>query len=122
MECPDLASNDQPALGISLNKANIPLEREVPVVSPLSVEEVGMGVPSGVVTAPTSSPEQETIADRVLVSTYVPPLERVYPPMDMVAPDLEDKLKIVHRCHPLNQEASPVTRIIIYISITSGCL
>ena len=74
MECLDLAFNDQPALGVSLNKANLPLEGEVPVVSPPNVEEVGMGVPSMVDTTPAPPPEQETTIDRVLVSTYVLPL------------------------------------------------
>ena len=31
--------------------------------------------------------------------------------MDMVATDLKDVLKIVHRQSPLNQEESPVTRM-----------
>ena len=40
---------------------------------------------------------------------YVPPLERVHHSTDMVAPYLEDVLKIVHRCSPLNREESLVT-------------
>ena len=34
----DLASNDQPTLGVCLNEANIPLEGEVPAVIPPSVK------------------------------------------------------------------------------------
>ena len=101
MESPNLASNDKPALWVSLNVANMPLEWEVPAVSPPSVEEVGMGVPLGVVIAlapppkPTvARPSKKRLPDWVLVSTYVPPLERVHPPTDMVAPDLKDVLKI----------------------------
>ena len=47
VESLDLASNDQPALGVCLNKANTPLEEGVPVASPPNVEEVGMGAPLG---------------------------------------------------------------------------
>ena len=97
-------SNDQPALGICLNKANMPLDGEVPTVSPPSVEEVGLGAPSGVVIAPTpppkptsAGPRKKRLPDRLLVSTYVPPLERVHPSMNMVALDLEDVLKIMLR-------------------------
>ena len=97
----DLASNDQSALGVCLNEANIPLEGEVPVVSPPSVEEVGMGAPLGVVIAPApppkpigAGPSKKRFPDRVIVSTYVPPLERFLPLLDMEAPDLEDMLKI----------------------------
>ena len=53
----DLASNDQPYLGVYLNEVNIPLEGEAPVVSPLNVEEVRMGAPSGVVITPASLPK-----------------------------------------------------------------
>ena len=77
-----------------------------------------MGAPSGVVIAPTpppkptsASPSKKQLPDQVLVSMYVPPLERVHPSTDMVASDLEDMLKIVRRWSPLNQEESPVTRM-----------
>ena len=85
---------------------------------PPSVEEVGMDAPSGVAYAlapspkPTSAkPTKKRMPDRVLVSTYVPLLERVHPLTDMAAPNLEDMLKIVHRWSPLNQEESPVTHM-----------
>ena len=118
VESPDLASNDQLALGVCLDEANIPLEGEVPVVSPPSAEEVGMGAPSRVIIglAPSpkpigAEPSKKRLPDRVLVSTYVLPMERVHPSMDMMASDLGDVLKIVHRWSPLNQEESPVTRM-----------
>ena len=57
VESPNLASNDQLALGDCPAEVNIPLEGEVPVVNPLSVEEVGMGAPLGVVIAPTPPPK-----------------------------------------------------------------
>ena len=130
-----MASNDQSALGVCLNEANIPLEGEVSAVSPPSVEEVGMGVPSRVVIPPASQPRPTSVGpskkrlpDRVLVSMYVPPLERVHPSIDMVAPDLYDVLKIVHRWSPLNQEESPVTRMhdlypnYFQMPMTTACL
>ena len=106
---PDLASNDQSALGVCLNKENMPLEGEVLIVSPSNVEEVGMGALSGVVIAPTSpprpigtGPSKKRFLDRVIVSTYVPPLERVRPLLDMEAPDLKEVLKIARHWNPLN--------------------
>ena len=96
----------------------IALEGEVPAVNPLSVEEVGMCALSRVVISP-APPHKPTRAglskkrlpDRVLLSTYVPLLERVHPSANMVTPNLEDVLKIFHRWSPLNQEESPVTRM-----------
>ena len=103
------SSNDQPALGVSVNEANTPLEEGVVVASPPSVEEVGMGAPLRVATAPVpspkptgASPSKKRLPDQVLVSMYVPPLEKVHSLTDMVAPDLEDMLKIVHHWNPLN--------------------
>ena len=52
-----LASNDQLALGVCLNEANTPLEEEVPTTSLPNLEEVGMGSPSGVVTASGPQPK-----------------------------------------------------------------
>ena len=47
MESPNQASNDQPALGDWLAKANASLYEGVPATSPRDVEEVGMDSPSG---------------------------------------------------------------------------
>ena len=109
MESPDLASNDQPALGVFLNEDNTPLEEGVSAASPPNVEEVRMGAPSGVVTDPKHPPppppppkstsiglSKKRLPNRVLVSTYVSPLERVHPTTDIVVPDLEDVLKFVY--------------------------
>ena len=117
VESPDLASNDQSALGDCSTEANIPLEGEVPAVNPLSVEEVGIGALSRVVIPtplrkPTrAGPSKKWLPDRVLLRTYVPPLERVHPSTNMVALNLEDVLKIVRRWSPLNQKESQVTRM-----------
>ena len=80
----DLASNDQPTLGVCLNEENIPFEGEVLAVRSPNVEEVRMGAPSGVAIAPTSlprptgvGPSKKRFPDWVIVSTYVLPFERV---------------------------------------------
>ena len=126
MESLDLASSDQPALGACLNEANTPLEEGVPVVSPPNVEEVRMGAPSGVVTAPTpppksigAEPSKKRLLDRVLVSMYVSPLEMVHPSTNMVVPDLEDVLKLVHHWNPLNHEEFWLRTYATFIRITS---
>ena len=81
----------------------------VPTTSPPNVEEAGMGAPSGVVIAsappPKSTgvgPSKKQLPGQVLVSTYVPPLERVHPSTDMVVSDLKAMLEIVHHWSPLN--------------------
>ena len=83
---PDLASNDQLTLGVCLNEANIPLEGEVLAMIPPSVEEVGMGAPSGVIIALAPpprpigvGPSMKRFPNWVIVSKYVPPSERVCP-------------------------------------------
>ena len=84
----------------------IPIEEGVLTTSPSNVEEVGTGALSGVVTAPAHppppkstgiEPNKKRLPNRVMVSMYVPPLERVHPSTDTVAPDLENVLKIVYR-------------------------
>ena len=86
MESQNLASNDQPSLGDCSVKANTPLNEGVSAASLLNVGEVGMDALSGVVTTPAPLPRstgaglrKKRFPDRVLVSTYVPPLERVHP-------------------------------------------
>ena len=76
-------------------------------MSPPNVEEVRMGAPSRVVISPASSPRsigagpsKKRFLDQVIVSTYVPPLERVHPSLDMEASDLEDMLRITCRWNP----------------------
>ena len=105
-------------MGGSISEANTSLEEGVLIASPPSGEEVGMGTPLGVVTAlapPPKSidikPSKKQLPDRVLVSTYVLPRERVHPLMDVVASNLKDVLKFVHHWSPLNQEKSSVTHI-----------
>ena len=56
MESPNLASNDQQALGVCLNK-NTPPDEGVLAASPPDAEEVGMDSPSRVVTASTPMPK-----------------------------------------------------------------
>ena len=47
----------------------------------------------------------------MLLSTYVPPHERIAPPTGMVAPDLEGAREIIHRWSPFNQVERPVVHI-----------
>ena len=112
MESPDRASNDQ------LAWAGASLEEGVSIVSSPNVEEVGKGPPLGVVTAlvppprPTGiGPSKKQLPDQVLLSTYVPLLERVHPLTGMVAPDLEGVLEIVHHWSPFNQAESSVAHM-----------
>ena len=86
MESQNQASDDQPALGDCFVKANTPLNKGVPATSPLNVGEVRIDALSGVVTTPVplprsigAGPRKKRFPYRVLVSTYVPPLERVHP-------------------------------------------
>ena len=74
--------------------------------------------PLGVVSSPVppfkptdAGSIKKRMPNRFLVSTYVPPLERVHPSTDMAAPDLKDVLKIICRWSPLSQEESPVTHM-----------
>ena len=74
-----------------------------------NVEEVRIGAPSGVAIAlvclprPTGTgPSKKRFPDRVTVSTYVLPLDRVHPSLDMEASNLKDVLKITRRWNPLN--------------------
>ena len=118
MESPDQASKDQPALKDCPNEVGASLKKGVPVVSSLNIEEVRERAPSGVVTAPVLPPKpastelnKKWLPDRVLLSTYVPPLERIHPSMGMVAPNPEGVLEIVHRWSPFNQVESPVVHM-----------
>ena len=83
-----------------------------------NVEEVGEGAPSGIITAPvpppkptSTRPSKKLLPDQVLLSTYVPPLERVHHPTGMMAPDPEGVLEISHRWNPFNQVESSVAHM-----------
>ena len=76
-----------------------------------------MDPPSRVVIAPTpllksvgAGPSKKRLLDRVLVSTYVPPLERVHSSMVKEVPDL-DVLKFIHRWNPFNYEESLISHM-----------
>ena len=47
MESSNLASSDQPTLGVCLNETDTPLEEGVPAASPSNVEEVGTSAHQG---------------------------------------------------------------------------
>ena len=118
VESLDLASHDQSTLGVCLNETDAPLEDGVPAASPSNVEEVGTGGPLGVIATPAPPPKSTGVGLSkkqmlvwVVVSTYVPSLERVTPLMDTVAPDIEDMLKLTRLWSPFNQEDSPVVHM-----------
>ena len=76
--------------------------RRIPTGGP-SVDEIGEGSPLEVATTPLPSPKlANTIPSRrrslnqVLLSMYIPPHERITPPVGMVAPDLESAREIIH--------------------------
>ena len=113
MESPDRASHDQPSL------AGASLEEGISVVSSPNVEKVGEGPPliRVVITLvpppkPTGTgPSKKQLLNQILLSTYVPPLERVHPLTGMVAPDPKGLLEIVLRWILFNQEESPVVHM-----------
>ena len=95
----------------------------------MCVEEVGMVDPLGVIVAPTpppkpidASPSKKRFPDRVIVSTYVPPLERVHPSTDMEAPGLKDVLKIPATRIPSIKRNPRLHACTTCIRITFGCL
>ena len=94
-----------------------PQEEGIPVGGP-SVDEIGEGSPSGVATAPlpppksaSAVPSRRRLPDQVLLSTYVPPHERIAPPGGTVALDLEGALEIIHRYSSFNQAERPVVHM-----------
>ena len=78
---------EQPGLGLDppngsdRERGATSMEEGVPTARPPNVEEVGMGAPSGVVTAPAplpksigARPSKKRLPDRVLVDTPPPPI------------------------------------------------
>ena len=100
------------------SEVDAPLKEGIPIGGPSNVDEIGEGAPSGVAAAPILPPKLAGIEsnrkrppDQVLLSTYVPPHERVYPPTGMVAPDLEGAQEIIHHWSPFNQAKPPIAHI-----------
>ena len=110
----DRATNDQPVSEGVPSEVSVPLEEGIPAGGP-SVDEIGEGSPSGVAAAPPrpvdSVPSRRRLPDQVLLSTYVPPHERIHPPVGMVAPDLEGAREIIHRWSPFSQAERPVVHM-----------
>ena len=79
---------------------------------------MGEGSPSRVAIAslPPSRPV-DTVSSRrsplnqVLLSTYIPPYERIHPLAGMVVLDLEGAQEIIHGWSPFNQAEPPVTHM-----------
>ena len=94
------APNDQPTLEGAPNEAGASVEEGIPVGGPPNVDEIGEKAPSRVATTPMfpsrladTEPSSKKMSDRLLLSMYVPPHERIHPPMGMVATDLEGALE-----------------------------
>ena len=109
VDAPDRASNDHPILEGAPNEAGAPLEEGIPVEGPPDVDKIGEVAPLGVAAAsmllprPTDTESRrKRPPDRVLLSTYVPPQERIHPLMGMVAPDPEGAQEIIHLWSPFN--------------------
>ena len=96
----------------------MPLEEVIPTGGHSNVDKIGEGSPLGVVAAPIPplKPTNTVFSRRrtpehMLLSTYVPPHERIHPPASMVAPDLESVREIIHRWSPFNQAEPPVAHM-----------
>ena len=118
MDSPDPTFNDQPILEGAPSEVGDPLEKGILVWGPSNVDEIGEGALSGVVVALILPPRpvdtessRKRLLDQVLLSTYVPPHERIHPPASMVAPDLKGAREIIHRWSPFNQADPPVTHM-----------
>ena len=96
----------------------MPLEEGILVGGPSNVDKIRKGSPSRVAAAPILPPRPaDTVfsrrrpPDHVLLSTYIPPHERIHPPASMVAPDLKGVWEIIHRWSPFNQAKPPVAHM-----------
>ena len=73
-----------------------PLKEGILIRGPSNVDEIGEGSPLRVVAAPLppirpvdTVPSRKRLLDQVLLSTYVPPYDRIHPPTGMVSFNLE---------------------------------
>ena len=58
-----------------------------------------------------TEPSRKRLPDRVLLSTYVPPQERIHPPTSIITPDPESAREIIHHWSPFNQAQSPIAHM-----------
>ena len=100
------------------SEAGAPPEEGIPTRGPPNVDEIAKGAPSGVDATPVLHPRladtessRKKPPDRVLLSTYVPPQEKIHPPTGMVAPDSEGAREIIHRWSPFNQAEPSVAHM-----------
>ena len=117
MDSPDLATNDQQGLEGAPSGVGVPLEEGIPIGCP-SVDEIGEGSTLGVAAAPLLPPRPANTVlrrrrppDQFLLSTYIPPYERIHLPADMGALDLEGAREIIHHWSPFNQAEPPVAHM-----------
>ena len=118
MDSLDQASNDQLVLEGAPNEAGASLEEGIPIEGPSNVDEIREETSSGVDVAlillprpVDTEPSRKRPLDRLLLSKYIPPQERVHPLTGMVALDLEGSLETIHRWSPFNQVESPVAHM-----------
>ena len=97
---------------------SVPSEAEILAGGPSKVDGIREGALLGVAAAPILPPKlvdtefnRKRPPNQVLLSTYVPLHERVHPPTDMVAPDLEGPREIIYRWSPFNQVEPPVVHM-----------
>ena len=118
MDSPDRASNDHPVLEGAPNEICAPLKEGIPTRGPSNANKIGEGAPLRVTIALMLPPRpadaeasRKMSPNQVLLSTYVPPQERIHPPMGMVTLDLEGAQEIIHCWSPFNQEKPPVAHM-----------
>ena len=118
MDSLDLAFNNQPVLEGTPSEASEPMEKRIPVGGSSNVDEIGERTPLGVAAAPILLPKptdtnssRKRSPDQVLLSTYVPPQERIHPPAGMVTLDLEGVQESIHHWSPFNQAKPPVAHM-----------
>ena len=94
------------------------MEEGIPIGGHSNVDGIGDGAPSRVVVDPILPPKhantessKKRLLNQVLLSTYVPPQERIHPPAGMVAPDLEGAREINHHWSPFNQAKPPIVHM-----------
>ena len=80
------------------------LDKGVPIAGPSDVYEIGEKAPPGVADAPVCQLRstgarsiKKRLPARLLLSTYITPLERIRPSTSMMDLDLEGVLEIAHR-------------------------
>ena len=117
VDSPDQATNDQLVSKGAPIRVDAPLDEGIPIGGPL-VNKIGEESPSGAAAAPlpplryaNTEPSRRRLPDQLLLSTYLPPYEKIHLPASIVAPNLEGAWEIIHRWSLFNQEDPPVAHM-----------